>query len=122
MHIHTQSIVVSKEDMAHIEAFAGNGRMRCSCCGGTSWDPPEPRLAIVNEVRLGGKPEKEPPTVVLSINCSKCGKRESFDYHRLAAYSKAARGSLRERLRLCIRSLKSSVRAATTPAFSAPNQ
>ena len=75
MNAYTQSMPMPDEDMPHIEALAESGRMRCSCCGSTSWDPPQPRLAIVNDVLLGkGRLEQEPPTLVLSINCSRCGK------------------------------------------------
>ena len=112
MYAYTQSIAFSKEDMAHIEALVEGGEMRCSCCRSTSWDPPQPRLAIVNDVLLGPERlEKEPPTVVLSINCAKCGKRESFDYHRLATYAKTARGkgNLGKRVRRGIQGVKSMI-------------
>ena len=110
MNMHTLLIPIPMEDMAHIEALAESGGIRCSCCGSSSWDPPEPRLAIVNEVPLGTESlEKKPPTVILSISCSKCGKRESFDYDQFAAYSKDRRANLGQRLRHGIQRVRSMI-------------
>ena len=108
MHISMQSITLG--GMPHIKALAESGCLRCSCCGSASWDPPQLHCATVDEVRIGGEHGlgSEPPRFVVSINCSRCGKRESFDYHRLAAYSKTVRGSLGRRLaRWCVERVKS---------------
>ena len=115
MYTQTLSVAVSEEDMANIEAVVRG--IRCAGCGGTSWDPPERSIVNANEVLFGeeGRLEKRAPTVVLSIHCSMCGKQESFDYFRLAAYSKTARRNLGQRLSRSIQWVKSMI-AELNPA------
>ena len=124
--MHTSMQSTTLEGMPHIKSLAESGRLRCPCCGSASWDPPQLHCATVDEVRIEGdyRLERELPRFVVSINCSRCGKRESFDYHRLAAYCKTARRSLGQRLaRWCVERVRSvTAESPFNPAWSSDKQ